>query len=200
MEKPPDTGNSHSSDTDTTSPPDTGTADQQSHEPDTGVDTTDWRAEASKWQALAQKHEARAKSNADAAKELDRVRREGMSDTERAVAEATERARSEAIAEMRTRLGGRLVRQAVLLAVADRLTTEQVDALLARVDLASFVSDDGDVDDQAVTAWASTIAPAPTTTEPSFPQLGQGVRTPVANGRDNDPLLASLKGKLGITS
>jgi hypothetical protein len=183
--------------------PDTGTAgpaDEHQGTPDTGTpgpDTTDWQAEAAKFRDLARKHEQQAKENVAAAKELGRVRREAMSEQERAVSEAVERARAETAAEVTIRLGGRLVDAAIRLAVGDRLGADQVTALLERVDLSSFLTETGDVDTGSVTRWAESIAPE---SKPStaFPDLGQGVRVPVVNGAP-DPLLGSLKGKLGIS-
>lgn len=189
----PDTGTSASPDTGTTSQPDTG-----NQAPDTGADATDYRAEATKWQALSRKHEDKAKENAAAAKELERVRRDAMSEQDRAVSEAVERARSEAAAEVVGRLGSRLVVSEIRGAVAGRLPVDQLDALLDHLDLTGFLSDEGEVNAAAVAEFTTRIAPE-VTQSASFPDLGQGPRAPAVNGGASDPLLSALKGKLGIT-
>src|SRR5436190_13274533 len=186
----PDTGAVGTPDMGITGP----NSEQEQGTPDTGTtgpDTTDYRAEAAKFAALAKKHEQQAKENVAAAKELARVRREAMSEQDRAVSEATERARSEAAAEVVARLGGRLVVSEIRAAVAGRLTAEQLDAVTEHLELSGFLSETGDVDLAAVTAFAQRIAPE-VTPSPTFPDLGQGPRTPTTNGNASDPLLSAL--------
>jgi hypothetical protein len=65
----------------------------------TGTVETDWQAEAEKWKTLARKNEERAKSNATAAKELEKVRTAAMTEQEKAVAEAEQRGRTAALAD-----------------------------------------------------------------------------------------------------
>src|SRR3982751_3057943 len=175
-------------DTGTPAPPDTGS----DSPPDTGAETTDWRAEAEKYRELHRKQETRAKANAEAARELERVRRETMSETERAVAEAV--ARREA--DLRSEDGSRLAGAALDGALGSRMAPDAKAALLAGLDFARFLDEAGEVDQAAVNAFASTVAPE-SHTPTAFPDLGQGVRVPVANGSP-DPLLGALKGKLGI--
>lgn len=175
--------------------PETGAADDTA----TGAESVDWQGEAEKYRALMRKEEAKAKANASAAKELDKLKREAMSETERAVAEAVATAKAETAAEVTERLGGRLVVAEIRGAVAGRLTAEAVDALTERLDLSTFLSDDGEVDADAVKAFTAQIAPD-VTAPPTFPDLGQGPR-PSSNGNAfADPLLRDLKGKLGITT
>jgi len=183
----PDTGTPAPPDTGSDSPPDTGTTAS-----DTGAETTDWRAEAEKYRELHRKQETRAKANAEAARELERVRRETMSETERAVAEAV--ARREA--DLRSEYGSRLAGAALDGALGSRMAPDAKAALLAGLDFARFLDEAGEVDQAAVNAFASTVAPE-SHTPTAFPDLGQGVRVPVANGSP-DPLLGALKGKLGI--
>ncbi len=66
--------------------------DTTTQEPDTGTDTTqepDPQAEVEKWKALARQHETRAKSNADAAKELEKIRENQKSAEQKAADKAT---------------------------------------------------------------------------------------------------------------
>lgn len=161
--------------------------------PETGDEAKDWRAEAEKWQALARKNEDRAKANAAAAKELDEFRKAAMSDQERAVAEA----RAAGAAEVRAAFASRLVDAEVRAAAAGRPV--DVDALLEGLDRSRFLTDDGEPDTKAIAAWVDRVAPVPEAGEPSFPDLGQGVRpTPAALALNGDPLLKHLKDSLGI--
>src|SRR5881227_55810 len=98
-----------------------------------------------------------------------------MSDQERAVSEAAEKARSEAVTEVVARLGGRLVISEIRAAVAGRLPNDQLDALVEHLDLSGFLNDNGEVDGTAVAAFAQRIAPE-VTGSPTFPELGQGPR------------------------
>jgi hypothetical protein len=158
-----------------------------------GTDTgPDWKAEAEKWQALARKHEDRAKSNATAAKELERYQQQSMTEQERAVAEARAEARSEALREA----GKDRVDDAVRLAAKGR--HDDPDALLVGLDRAAFLDEDGRPDTQAITAWMDRVAPErePAPEAPTF-DFGQGTRAaPLAlNG---DPLERALRDKLGV--
>jgi hypothetical protein len=185
--KAPETGQSNAAETATTAPPETG---------DHAPVETDWKAEAEKYQALMRKEEAKAKANAGAARELERLRRESMTEQELAVAQATDKARNEAAAEVTTRLGGELVKARITAAVAGRMSAEQLDALWDRLDIAKFLGADGLPDGDAVDAFAAAIAPDVNQSQ-TFPDLGQGARGPVATGGP-DPLLKALTGKLGI--
>jgi hypothetical protein len=164
-----------------------------------GVERVDWQAQAEKYQALMRKEEAKAKANAAAAKELDKLKRAAMTETEAAVAEAVANAQAETAAEVTARLGGRLVIAEIRGAVAGRLDAEAVDALTERLDLSTFLTADGDVDAGAVQAFAQRIAPD-VHSPPTFPDLGQGARSSANGNAFQDPLLRDLKGKLGITT
>lgn len=175
---------------------DTGPATPPEPTPDeTQPPETDMAAEVEKWKTMARKQEERAKHNSQAAKELEEFRRQSMTDQERAVAEAVDHARKSVMTEM----AGRLVDAEVRAAAAGR--NLDVDALLEGLDRGRFVTDAGEPDRDAVTAWVDRIAPAPQeqpqSIAPAWPDLGQGVRTEhmALNG---DPLLKALKGKLGI--
>lgn len=179
----PDTG------TDTT--PDAPAADA----PDT--DTTDWKAEAEKWKANARKHEDRAKANASAVKELDELRKASMTDLEKAV----EAAKAEGFNEGRAQGLGQLVSAKIEAAAAGRLAPEALAALIGGLNVASFIDDDAGVDQEKVTAFVDSIAPAadPKAADPfAGLDLGQGTRTrsddPLAlNG---DPLLQAVTSRL----
>jgi hypothetical protein len=120
------------------------------------ADTTDWKAEAEKWKTASRKHENRAKDNAKAARELEELKRTGMSEAEAAVAKA----RDEAKGEARKEFGGRLVEAEVRGRAATRLSDDQVATLLDGLNTSRFLDDDGEVDTARVHEWVDKLAPA----------------------------------------
>lgn len=144
---------------------DTGTAAADSDKPDTGdtaadadaaktVDSTDWKAEAEKYKALSRKHEGRAKENATAAKERDELRKQSMSDQERAVEEASAKART----EERVRLAGKLARQGFLAAAAGRMPNAA--GVADDLNLSKYVGEDGEIDEKGLAELVDRLAPA----------------------------------------
>ncbi|MGA5869260.1 hypothetical protein [Streptomyces cinereoruber] len=129
-------------------------ADDSDTDDNGGDDTVDHKAEAAKYKAIARKHEQRAKANADAVKELARLKREGMSDVEKKVDEAVAAAR----AEERTRAGERVARSAFLAAAKGRL--DNAKDVLDDINLRRYVDDDGEVDDEAIAKLVDKLAPA----------------------------------------
>lgn len=151
-------------DTTETAPPDTGTTDGP---------TVDHAAEAEKWKAQARKHEDRAKANATAAKELENLKLASMGETEKAVEAGKAEARTAALAEV----GGKLVAAEFKVAANGRI---DVDTLLSGLDTSKFLTEDGDPDTDAITAWVDKVAPAENQAPAGFPpppDLGQGVRS-----------------------
>lgn len=179
----------------TTDAPDTPTDATTDAPADTADETVDWKGEAEKWKTQARKHEDRAKTNASAAKELEQLRQQSMSDTEKAVAQARAEGRTEAIKEA----AGKMAAAEIRIAAAGRLSDQQVATLVDGVNLAAFVADDGDVDAGKVREFVDGIAPpaSEATVEPAWPDLAQGARG--GNGKvGNDPLLAHVKNVVGI--
>lgn len=131
-------------------------------------------AEASKWKALARKHEERAKANATAAKDLDKLQKATASDQERAVIEAKEAGKAEAMGSV----GSKLVDAEFRAAAAGRLDDRQRTALIDGLDRSKFLTDDGDVDTDKVAALIEGIAGPKSDKDDKtpFPGLGQGKR------------------------
>jgi hypothetical protein len=108
-----------------------------------------------------------------------------MSDQERADAEATAKARADALREA----GGRLVDAELRVAANGR--TFDTNALLA-LDRTTFLTDDGDVDADAIKTWVEEHSSATETSTEPAPQgplgagidLGQGSNQNVAIGDD----------------
>lgn len=121
-----------------------------------GDDSTDWKseaerlaAEAEKWKTLSRKHESRAKANADKAKKYDES---DLTDAEKLAAEAEERGRTAALAETGRRLAAAEVRAALAGIVPDPKS------IVEDLDLSRYVADDGEVDEDAVTALRDKYA------------------------------------------
>lgn len=154
-------------------------------EAETTESETDWKAEAEKWKNQSQKQEQRAKENKKARDELDRLHKESMSESERAIAEAKDQGRSEAL----TTIGSRLVDAEFRVAAAGT-SLEVDDEFLETLDRSKFLTDDGDPNKDAIKAWVDRIAPAKTeTTEPTQGplagiDLGQGSRESTPIGDD----------------
>lgn len=159
---------------------------------ETATDTVDLAAELEKWKSLSKKNEERAKTNAKAAAELEELRKTAMTDQERAVAEAKAQGLAEGVRSASSKVVEAEVRAAAKGRVAD------VDALVEVLDPSKFLTDDGEVDRDAINAWVDRFAPqGEQRTKDGFPDLAQGTRsTELALG--SDPLTQTLKNKLGI--
>ncbi|MGA5489569.1 hypothetical protein ACPCK1_17655 [Streptomyces pseudogriseolus] len=116
-------------------------------------DKVDHKAEAEKWKALAKKHEGRAKTNAAAAKELARVKREGMSEADKKVDEAV----AAAVAQERVKSGERVARSAFLAAAKGRL--DNAKDVADDVNLRRYVDDEGEVDEDGIAELVDRLAP-----------------------------------------
>lgn len=175
-----------------TSTPETGDTAETPSEPETG-DTKDWKAEADKWRALSKETEKKAKANLA---ELEQLRQQSMSDTEKAVAQAHADGRAEALSAVL----GKLAAAEIRAAAAGRLSDDQIEALLEATNTAAFIGDDGDIDRAKVQRFVDGIAPPLTEqeTRPGFPDLGQGARGGSNAALNGDPLLRDLKAKLGV--
>lgn len=163
----------------------------------TDTDSTDWKAEAEKWRTQARKHEDRSKANQAAVKQLEDLRKQSMTDAERAVEEAKATARADAMREV----GGRLVAAEFKVAAAGRLSDDAITALMGALDPAPFVDDDGMPDTKAISTFVDGIAPATpeqTSGQPQFLDLGQGARGGETLPLNGDPLMQAVMSKLGI--
>lgn len=182
--------------------PDTGGTPSKPEEPD--AESTDWKSEAEKYRALQKKWEARAKENASAAKERDELRKQSMTDQEKAVEEASAKART----EERVRLAGKLARQGFLAAAAGRIP--HAASVADDLNLAKYVGEDGEIDEGGLKELVDRLAPAKAEAKPeaeaakpkarSFDQgprgSGSGKESSVSAGRE---LYAQRKTKTSIT-
>jgi len=160
------------------------------------------QAELAKIRAEARKHEQRAKTNEEkakaassAAQELERLKRDQMSEHEKAVAAA----KAEGVSEAKRQFAGPMVAMALRAAAAGRLPDEVVDRLAATVNADIFLTDDGNVNMDAVSEFVNGLVPA--AEEPKvdarFPELaGQGARSDPA-GLNSNSLLDAFNAAVG---
>lgn len=156
----------------------------------------------------AKSNDERAKANAAAATELERIKREGMSDMERAITDAKNEARAEALREF----GSQLVDAEFRAAAAGRFEAEQLEVFVSGIDLTRFLDEGGKVKREDVATFVDAIAPAKP--EPPKPQRKSGTTDEGGNnggdigqgaGRGNAPaalnddaLLRAVEMKLGV--
>lgn len=139
--------------------------------------------------------DAERKARREAEKQLTAIQRQSMTDLDRAVAEAADKARR----EVQIEYGAMLVDSELRRAASDRPVN--VDALLEGVDRARFITDDGRPDTAAIAAWMDRVAPKPDPAQQyntGFPDLGQGARNGGIALGDDDALTRDIKAKLGI--
>jgi len=154
------------------------------------TDTVDLAIEAEKWKQLARKHEDRAKANADAAKELEQLKQSMLTETEKAIEQAKAESRKATVLEYSSKL--------VEAKLESYLNGKVLDAnALLSFNKSAFITDDGDINDDALRQWVESNTASPEPTKPVYPDLGQGNRG-AAPALNSDPLLADLKAKLGI--
>lgn len=119
--------------------------------------------------------------------ELEALRAQSMTESEKAVDEARKAGRAEARAE----LGARLVDAEVRAAAAGRPV--DVDALLEGLDRRRFMTDEDEPDTKAIGAWLDRIAP---TAPARHLDLGQGARNGGAgSASDMNALLRRATGR-----
>ena len=131
------------------------------------------------------------KAHKEATAELDNLRKQFMTDQERAVMEAKEAGRAEAL----TAMGGRLVESEFRVAAAGRVPPETLNRILGAIDVKPFVDQAGQPNIKAIQEFIEGIAPAER--EPDPLDLGQGSRGQ-PHALNSDPLLRDLKNHLGI--
>lgn len=136
------------------------------------------KAEIDKWKSLSRKNEQQAKANMAAAKELDEIRKSQLTDTEKLIEQTkTETAQSVrkefasklVDAELKAQLNGRVLDGGSILAF----------------DKSAFITDDGEIDTQAIQSWVEAHSKE---TGISAPDLGQGAR-------GNNPSKAQIRSR-----
>lgn len=126
------------------------------------AEETDWKAEARKWEQRAKDNKAAA--DKAVTKAAEKARLDAMSESERAIEEAKQAARSEAGLEF----GKRLARSEFDAAAGRRNPDFDTSSALEYVDLAKFVGEDGEPDKDAIKAAVERLVPASANTPPEF--------------------------------
>lgn len=147
------------------------------------------------WKHQSRKHEARATERADydaikaKAEQYDALANASKTEQERAIEAARTEATEQVRKEERTNSSIRIVDAEMRAAAAGRIPVEQLKVILDPIDRTKFLTADGEVDDEKITAFIAGIAPA-ADKGGRFPDLGQGRRqsgpaTPsIQSGRD----------------
>ena len=147
---------------------------------ETQADTTDWKAEARKW-------EARAKENSGAAKAAEKARLDAMSESERAIEEAKQSARTEAATEY----GKRLARTEFDALAGRRNADFDTAAALEFVDLSRFLDESGEPDPKAIKAAVERLVP----TADSGPAAFDGGARSTSKAPDMNQVLRQAAGR-----
>ena len=161
----------------------TDTPEASEPKPAANLDTLpEWAREAlTKANREAAKYRTDANALKGTAKELETLRQSAMSDQEKAVSQAKDEGRAQALAEV----GTARAEDAIRFSVGERLPEDELDSILDVLNLAHFLTDDGGVDREKVTKYVERIAPTPDTT--TVPDLGQGPRGGNGVAIDNTP-------------
>lgn len=138
---------------------------EETKSPET-TETVDLSAEVEKWKSLSRKNEQQAKANAQAAKELEELKRSQLSETERLIQQAKEETQRSVKQEFAQKLVDAELKAALNGKVLDG-------GALLEFNKNQFITEDGEIDSTSIHSWVeahSKPAAAPA------PDLGQGVR------------------------
>mgnify|MGYP001288642095 FL=1 len=128
--------------------------------------TDDLKSEVEKWKSLSRKNEQQAKANAQAAKELEELKKSQLSETERLI----ESTKDETRLAVRMEFAEKLVDAELKSNLTGRVL--EGNALL-EFNKTSFIDDEGNVDSEAIQTWVDEHS---TKTDAPKPDLGQGAR------------------------
>lgn len=166
----------------------------------TEKDAAYWQAEAEKWKANSRKNEADKKANASKIKEYEDWKASQLSEHEKALNDAREEGASAVRAEYAAKLAESAFKGAAKGRIAD------VDSVLSKLNVAQFLTDSGDVDESAITAFIDAIAPVQpeSTQQPQTDPMAGLFQAQGAVSQSNalplngDPLLQRVNQILGI--
>lgn len=158
---------------------------------DESTDTTDWKAEAEKWKSLARKHETAFKGTS---KELEAFKAQSMTDQEKAIEEAKKNGANEA----KQLYGSKLVVSELKVGLNGRISDESFNSLVDGLNVSKFLTDDGDVDSDAVAAFVKALAPAEDKSTKKSLDLGQGNRGTTTSLANDNALEQSILKAVGM--
>lgn len=130
------------------------------------VETTDLAAEVEKWKSLSRKNEQQAKANAQAAKELEELKRSQLTDTEKLIETTKEETRR----AVQQEFSSKLVDAELKAALNGRVLEGES---LLDFNRNSFISETGDIDTASIQTWVEAHSKPATV---PVPDLGQGAR------------------------
>lgn len=131
-----------------------------------------WKHKARKWET-----NAKSRDDYDAIKaERDRLKQAGMSADEKALDEAKQQAADAARADERAKFGKQLVQAKLEGALKGRIKDEQIAGIVGPLDHNYFLTADGGVDADKVSAYASGFGTAGPGGQDQWPDTGQGKR------------------------
>lgn len=163
-------------------PDETETVDPEEPEPasEPAADPQPETGEVEKWKAMSRKNEKALKDALARVAQLEEVNEQ---EREAAVTAAREEERSKLRAEFAQQRVGDLVR----LAAQGRGTDP--DKLVEAIDPTKFLTEEGDPDESAITAWVDQVTPR------RFPDVGTNPKPP----QPESQFLADLKAAVGAT-
>ena len=132
----------------------------------------------------AERNADRRRANA-LQRELEELKKAGLSESERAIADAEQRGRTAAMAD----IGKRLAKAAIETAAAKR-NADFNPAGLDYLDLTKFVGEDGEPDAKAISAYVEANIPA----TPGTPSFDGGARKPAPTGGDMNSIIRRAAG------
>lgn len=140
---------------------------EETVEPETEeTETVDLASELEKWKNLSRKNEQQAKANAQAARELDELKKSQLTEQERLI----QSVKDETASALRIEFAQKLVDAELKSSLNGRALDG---GALLDFNKSSFITDDGDVDSEAIQAWVDAHS---TKTDLPKPDLGQGAR------------------------
>jgi hypothetical protein len=137
-----------------------------SNEESTLTEMDQLKAEVDKWKSLSRKNEQQAKTNLAAAKELEEIRKSQLTDTEKLI----EQTKTETAQSVRKEFATKLVDAELKAHLSGRVLDG---GAVLSFDKSTFITEDGDIDSEAIQSWVE--AHSKETSTPA-PDLGQGAR------------------------
>lgn len=124
------------------------------------------KAEVDKWKSLSRKNEQQAKANSAAAKELEEIRKSQLTETERLI----EQAKTETAQSIRREFATKLIDAELKAHLSGRVVDS---GALLTFDKSAFLTEDGNIDSEAIQSWVEAHSKEAAT---PAPDLGQGAR------------------------
>lgn len=142
-----------------------------------------WRHKARKWEARANER----KDYDDLKTELEQLRTEKLSESEKAI----EAARKEGENLASQKMGGKLASAHVWGALRGQgLEDEEIETKLAYLDFNAFLDDNGDVDSDKVNGFLGSVTPKESNQNGTWPDLGGGQRGNLKNKKSSGSVSA----------